>query len=85
MIIGASLTAASIAGGALGLYLISRSAYRRARLEVILDEPDRIFDSSFALQGGALLVALLGLVGLAMIGFGLRDRATRRVSAQPKS
>jgi hypothetical protein len=77
ILVGAVLAAASLASGATGLFLISRSAYRRARLEAILDEPARIFDSSLVLQGGALLVFLLGLVGLAMIGFGLRDRRGR--------
>lgn len=77
IVIGASLVGAALALGALGVFLISRSAYRRARLEAILDEPSRIFGSSWLLQGGALLLLIAGLVGLALIVFGIRDRAER--------
>ncbi len=75
ILIGSVLVGASLSAGALGWFLMSRSAYRRARLEAILDEPSRVFDSSWVLQGGALLLLLLGLVGVAMIVFGIRDRA----------
>jgi len=77
IVIGASLVGASLAVGGLGVFLLSRSAYRWARLEAILDEPSRIFGSYWLLQGGAMLVLITGLVGLALIVFGIRDRIAR--------
>ncbi len=78
LVVGAALTLASLAAAGLGLFVLTRSAYRRARLEAVLEQPARIFDSSWMLQGGALLVLVMGLVGLAMIVFGLRDRLSGR-------
>ena len=78
MVIGACLTVAALAAAGLGLFVLTRSAYRRARLEAILEEPARIFDSSFLLQGAAVGVLLIGLVGVAMLAFGIRDRLAPR-------
>ncbi|MBO6934198.1 MAG: hypothetical protein JJ863_04465 [Deltaproteobacteria bacterium] len=82
ILVGSVLVGASLAAGALAMFLMSRSAYRRARLEAILDDPARVFDSSWILQGGALMLLLLGLVGIALIVFGIRDRVS---GTQPKS
>jgi hypothetical protein len=74
LVVGGLLTGLSLAAGGLGLFVISRSAYRRARLDAILEDPARITGSSWVLQGGALVLLVMGLVGVAMIVFGLRDR-----------
>lgn len=77
IVIGACLTVGALAAGGLGLFVLSRSAYRRARLEAIVEEPARLFDSSWLLQGAAFGVLIVGLVGLVMVALGIRDSRSR--------